>query len=314
MDVKKIGIIILNYNTYEETIECVSSIKRYTSLCYQIYIVDNMSRDESYKKLQEKYRRDEKICLIQSVENSGYSAGNNIGIRRAVEEECEVIFIVNSDVELLNDAFAIMTDVLLSNDAYMMVGPSIINNNGEESQIARKKLTYDVFIMARHPFCNIPYLKKRADRRYDLGKEKRVAFEGSTSGCCFGMRTYDFQRIGYFDERVFLYSEEDILAYKMSAIHKLAVVDLEAKVWHKENISTKKEGNAFVQYHRWISVLYMLKAYAGISKPKQILVACWNVVTWMALSVISISHRRMFRDFLKKNWQIVKSNYRKGVT
>ncbi len=291
----------------------MSSIKKYTSLDYHIYVVDNMSKDDSYEKLSGAFNGDEKVSLVQLLRNGGYSAGNNIGIKKAVAEKCEIIFIVNSDVEVLNDAFAIMTNTLLSNDDYMMVGPSVMNNYHEECQIPRKKLTYGVFIMARHPFCKIPYFEKKANRLYDLSGKKRLVFEGSTSGCCFGMRASDFKRIGYFDEHVFLYSEEDILAYKMSAVQKLAVVDLEAKIWHKENISTKKEGNAFVQYHRWISVLYMLKAYAGISKLKQIFVALWNVLTWMALSVGSVSHRRMFRDFRKKNWEIVKTNYGKGV-
>lgn len=311
---KKVGIIILNYNTYDETEKCVTSIKKNTSLDYHIYIVDNMSKDDSYERLRREYSDDEKISIIQSLRNGGYSAGNNIGIRRAISEGSNIVFIINSDVELLNDALAIMTETLLSNDTYMMVGPSVMNNKQEETQMPKKKLTYSVFVMARHPFCNIPFLARKTNRLYDLPKKKSMAFEGSTSGCCFGMRACDFERINYFDENVFLYSEEDILAYKMSAIKKLAVVDLDAKVWHKENISTKKEGNAFVQYHRWSSALYMLKAYAGISKSKQIFIAIWNVLTWVILSAISLPHRKLLRDFYKKNWEIVKTNYENSIT
>lgn len=78
------------------------------------------------------------------------------------------------------------------------------------------------------------------NRLYSAKESKVFAFNGSVSGCCFGMRAEDFKNIGYLDENVFLYCEEDILAYKMERLGKKAVVDMEAKVWHKENLSTNR--------------------------------------------------------------------------
>ena len=90
-----------------------------------------------------------------------------------------------------------------------------------------------------------------------------------------------------------------ISATKMEARGKKAVVDMKAQVWHKENVSTNKKGRAFVQFHRWNSVLYLLKKYAKIGKPLQIFVAVWNTATWMALSIVSGEHRKMLRDFCR---------------
>lgn len=305
MSEKKLGIIVLNYNTYDETVECINSIKEYTKLPYKVYLVDNASPDGSGTQLKTFYKDDDKVEVILCLKNSGYSAGNNVGIRQASLEGCNYIFIVNSDVELLNNAFDRMVKTLESDDAYMMIGPSVMDNNDCETQIPRKKLSFKIFVLARHPFCDIPVVKKWSNRLYDVPKEGVFAFEGSVSGCCFGIKTEDFERIRLFDEHVFLYSEEDILAYKMSKIGKKAVVDPDARVWHKANVSTKKEGNAFVQYHRWISVFYMLKAYAGINKLQQIFVALWNTLTWVVLSVVSKGHRKMLKGFWKQNWHIV---------
>lgn len=305
MDTNKLGIIILNYNTWNETVECVRSIQEYTSLPYTIYIVDNGSTDDSLKKLGKQYQNKEHITVMETGANRGYSAGNNAGIKRAVAEKCDVIFIVNSDVELLNDAFARMTATLLQRDSFMMVGPSVMNNNQEESQLPRRKQTFKCFLLERHPFCKVPLLKRVGDRGYPIGMSEVFEFSGSVSGCCFGMRADDFVDIGYLDEGVFLYSEEDILAYKMEARGKKAVVDMKAQVWHKENVSTNKKGRAFVQFHRWNSILYLLKEYAKIGKPLQIFVAVWNTATWMALSIVSGEHRKMLRDFCKEDWKIV---------
>lgn len=302
----KLGIVILNYNTWKETEECVKSIWKYTSLSYVIYIVDNKSTDDSLEQLEILYSGIENIVVIETGENRGYSAGNNVGIKMATRDSCDIIFIVNSDVELLNDAFSYMTDTLLKKDSFMMVGPSVRNNEGREVQLARKKQTFKYFLLERHPFCKIPLLKRLGNRSYPLtNKPKEFSFCGSVAGCCFGMRANNLMEIGYLDEKVFLYYEEDILAYKMERIGRKAVINTHAKVWHKENISTNKEGGAFVQFHRWLSVLYLLKEYAEISKASQIFIALWNTLTWTALSVVSVSHRRMQKEFWKQNWRIV---------
>lgn len=309
MDELKMGIIILNYNTYKETISCINSIKKYTKWSYKIYLVDNASPDCSGKALEKYYYGDQKIQVILRTANQGYSAGNNEGIRQALLEGCEYIFIVNSDVELLNNAFELMIETLNKNLTYMMVGPSIKDNNNCESQLPREKLTLKKFVFERHPFCDIPILKKLGFRKYENYENMKdgvFAFNGSVSGCCFGMRASDFKMVGLFDENVFLYSEEDILAYKMGKMGKRAVVNTKAKIWHKENVSTKREGNAFVQFHRWSSVLYMLKFYARINKCQQISIALWNTLTWIVLSIWSFDHRRRLKDFWIRNWNIVR--------
>lgn len=108
MKVKKLGIIILNYNTWRETVTCVDSIKKYTSNPYVIYVIDNKSVDDSLENLRLKYKQEKDVIVIESEVNKGYSAGNNIGIKRAIADACDILFIVNSDIEILNNAFGQM--------------------------------------------------------------------------------------------------------------------------------------------------------------------------------------------------------------
>lgn len=304
-----VGIIILNYNTWKETISCVESIAKYTSIQYRIYIVDNLSKDESVSKLLDEYDNNDKVKIIANGQNNGYSAGNNIGIIEAQKDNCEYIFIVNSDVELLNNAFDIMINTLNKNDKYMMIGPSVMDINYNESQLPRKIMTLPIFIMARHPLSNIKFFFEKSNRIIPL-VDNPTSFYGSVSGCCFGIKMNDFASVNFFDENVFLYCEEDILAYKMKKLNKMAVVDLDAKVLHKANVSTKKEGNAFVQFHRWTSSLYLLKVYVGINIFQQVMICIWNIVTWDLLSIVSKNHRKMLKEFRKKNWEIVFTDYK----
>ena len=74
----KTGIVVLNYNDAQETINFVNEINSFKVLDY-ICVVDNCSTDDSLKKLQKLNN----IHLIALDDNKGYAAGNNAEIGRA---------------------------------------------------------------------------------------------------------------------------------------------------------------------------------------------------------------------------------------
>lgn len=81
---KKMVFVVLHYLTTDDTVECVSSIRR---CCadgeYQIIIVDNASPNKSGKQLMEKYEKDKDIDLLILENNLGFARGNNVGIAYA---------------------------------------------------------------------------------------------------------------------------------------------------------------------------------------------------------------------------------------
>jgi hypothetical protein len=191
-----LGVVILNYNTYEETVKCAASIRLHTKCDYFMYIVDNCSSDGSGARLAETFKDCADARVILNEQNTGYSAGNNVGIRAAEKDQCEYLAVVNSDVELLNDAFSIMINSLNETPSVLMIGPSVMDNNGNESQIPRKKLTFRTFVLDRHPFCDILRRGRAADRYFTVSEKGITVFNGSVSGCCFVIRTSDFKSIG----------------------------------------------------------------------------------------------------------------------
>ena len=93
-----IGIVILNYRNWNDTLRCIQSITiNPPKERYQIILVDNASPNVPEFDLQdiiEKYD----IVYIQNEKNEGYNAGNNVGIARALELGCDAILISNNDV------------------------------------------------------------------------------------------------------------------------------------------------------------------------------------------------------------------------
>ena len=86
-----ISIIILNFNAGDLLLNCVNSVFKSTYTNFEVIIVDNVSKDNSHIRCQEKF---EKIQLIENKENLGYCEGNNVGIRNA---KGDFILILNPD-------------------------------------------------------------------------------------------------------------------------------------------------------------------------------------------------------------------------
>jgi GT2 family glycosyltransferase len=121
-----VSIIIINFNTPVLTAECVKSIQAKTSeIDYEIIIVDNASSDNSLVYFKENISD---CKIIESKKNSGFAAGNNLGIKHALGTE---ILLLNSDTTLLNNAVKITSEVLRSNASIGVVGARLEYPDGK---------------------------------------------------------------------------------------------------------------------------------------------------------------------------------------
>ncbi|MCX8008994.1 MAG: glycosyltransferase family 2 protein, partial [Patescibacteria group bacterium] len=93
---QSVSIIILNWNGKNDTLRCLESIAGLTkkNCRVDVYIVDNGSTDDSVKAIQHVYKT---IHLIQNKENKGFAEGNNIGMRHAIKNGTEYIWLLNND-------------------------------------------------------------------------------------------------------------------------------------------------------------------------------------------------------------------------
>jgi len=96
----KVSIIILNWNGLKYTIECLESLKKITYPNYEVIVVDNGSKGNDADVLEEKYK--DYIDLIRNKENLGFAKGNNVAIRKVMEEgKSEYVLLLNNDTEII---------------------------------------------------------------------------------------------------------------------------------------------------------------------------------------------------------------------
>lgn len=289
-----IGIVILNYKTYEKTFKCIDSIKKNTKQKYKIYVVDNASPNSSYLKLKKRYQDDKLVEIIQNDKNSGYSAGNNLGVLKAIKDGAKQVAIVNNDVYFVNDALDVMLKTLLEKRV-AVAGPSVLTIEGKESQLIRPVWKYKDYLKNKKPFCY--FLRKSADT---LTTDTSLVFRGMVSGCCFLIDSETFKELDFFDENVFLYGEELILAYKLDRLNYDCVFEPKAIIVHEGGGTISKEAEAFERFYRYLSGLYYLKFYYKANKIQMIFAISINYLPYLANSFVKKSYRKKIGEFRKK--------------
>lgn len=273
MKKNKTAIIILNYNDCENTIKYVNEIKDYEVLD-KIIIVDNLSTQE--KELEnlmvlEKLNIEDKIEVIQSEKNGGYSYGNNYGLKYIDDnygEDYEYVIISNPDVSVEENDILNTINFLNQNKTVAIASPRMKLDDGYARRSAWKKRKYSIDIanstrltqlLLFWLFKNGEYTKK--------DYEKNELKVHSIAGSFFVAKHNIFKEIGYFDENTFLFFEEDIIADKLNEIGYDIYSLNNLKFMHYESKTIGKLYNAFKKQDMLFdSRIYYHKKYNNINK------------------------------------------------
>jgi GT2 family glycosyltransferase len=153
-----VSVIIINYNTFELTSNCIRSVIAFTkNTPYEIILVDNASTEKTPELFLNEFPS---ITLIRSPKNGGFAYGNNLGIEKA---KGEIILLLNSDTLLTEDSIAFTATYLDKNAKTGVVGCRMIFPDQVVQYSARKfrSLGWELLDLFRF----IPYMmsyKKRA--------------------------------------------------------------------------------------------------------------------------------------------------------
>jgi GT2 family glycosyltransferase len=99
----KVACVVLNWNRWADTIECVNALKECTYPKLSVIIVDNGSSDDSLARIRSAHPD---VLLLESSENLGFAGGNNIGIRYALAHGADYVWLLNNDTQPAPDAAA----------------------------------------------------------------------------------------------------------------------------------------------------------------------------------------------------------------
>lgn len=238
----KNAIVVLNYNDYKTTIDFINQIKDYNVLDL-IVVVDNASTDKSYDKLI-KYESD-KIKIVRCDENKGYNGGNNVGCKYVISKykHCNII-ISNPDIIVSEDTIKEMVRVSKNKDI-AIVSTYIMEDNYLNRGYKLPSPCIDSLL-------NLPFTYRICKRKIGNNNirfypeshyNSDISIVDAVLGCFFLIKSDIITNIDYFDENVFLYAEEDILAKIIKNMNKKVVVLNNYVVIHNHSISINKSFN-----------------------------------------------------------------------
>ena len=139
--------VILHYNVYKETINCINSIKsKIDTSKFHIVVVDNFSPNNSGKLLENKYKNDDKVSVILNKSNIGFAKGNNVGIDYARQIlNPKFICCLNNDTLLEQDDFFININKEYDKSNAAIIGPKIVLKDNSIQKFNTKLKTIEEY-------------------------------------------------------------------------------------------------------------------------------------------------------------------------
>lgn len=181
------SIIIVLYNSSRYIGSCIDSIMA-QDYPHEIIAVDNNSTDDSCLIIREKYPR---VRLIESGENAGYGAGNNVGVKHA---RGKYIVVLNPDTIVEGGWLKELIKPLKNGDK-IITTPKILTYNGEVINTCG----------AINHFSGLSFTRGLGDPSEMQSCKKHIS---GFSGCSFAIRRDHYISLGGFDRRFFMYNED----------------------------------------------------------------------------------------------------------
>ena len=217
-----LSIIILNYKQKGLVKQCIRGILQSNiKLDYEIIVVDNNSGDGCLEMVREYFLDDKTnaataatlgregkpgIKTAASEKNGGFASGNNLGIKKA---EGKYIMIINPDIAVTEGVVEKLYNFLETAAAAGIVGPKLINPDGSTQFSCRRYPSYLIPIYRRTFLGRLPFARRQLDNflMMEQDHQKNMKVDWLFGACLFIKKNF-LDKVGFFDERFFMYFED----------------------------------------------------------------------------------------------------------
>jgi len=244
-----VAIILVNWNSFRDTLECVDSIGESTYRNYKIVVVDNGSVDGSVDHLK---ARDGDFHLILSATNTGFTGGNNIGMEYALSIGADYIFLLNNDTLIDPPAIARLVDAAQKDPGAGVITPKIFFHP-DRHLIWSAGTTYDQGMLMGK---NAGYMLE-CDAEFDQPRYLQYAV-----GCALLIRRDVLEALGLLTEDYFATWEDVDFGLNVNRHGFNILYDPTSIVWHKESGSAGGTDNPQYVYYQTRSALVFQRRWS----------------------------------------------------
>ncbi|WP_109091956.1 glycosyltransferase family 2 protein [Aggregatibacter actinomycetemcomitans] len=263
----RIYIIILNYNGWKDTIECLESVLKIDYKNFKIIVVDNNSQNDSIgficnwavipesisaenvyfnkfirpnaekpikysiwseSEFLQQSNIQEKLILVRANENGGFAKGNNIAIQYAMKDpECRYVWLLNNDTVIKQNTLSKLIEYADKNEIGICGSSLFYYYNPKKVQAYGGHINR--FFGTSSHILNVNNIDKKLDY---------------VVGASFLINKRLIEKIGYLPEDYFLYYEETDYCFNARKNGFTLGIALDSIVYHKEGGSTGASQNA----------------------------------------------------------------------
>ena len=239
----KVFIIILNWNGWPDTIESLSSLNSVIYDNFEVILIDNVSK-EKFQIPNSKFPNLRFTQIFNDL-NLGFAAGNNQGIKMALQRGADHILLLNNDTIVEPDFLNRLVEAAENNKEYGILGPVIYDyNEREKIQFAGGKINWSktkgehlILFNAPQPPLNL------------RGGAGELYFTDYITGCCLLIKREVIKKIGLLSEDYFLYYEDTDWNMRARNAGWLCGVVPSAKIYHKASRSAQEFSYPYIYYH-----------------------------------------------------------------
>jgi len=227
MTEKMIYVVILTWNNYKDTVECIESLLKIELPKFSLLLVDNASTDDTFKKVIKRFPDIEKLSLDQ---NLGVSGGYNAGLKYALQKNAENIILSNNDIVFGKNSLEELINTINSKENVGIVVPKTFN------YFQPKKLAGLGGRWRKFP----PSVKMIGVNVPDSTKFQNLTeLEYAISSCYLVTREL-IEDIGFYDTNFFFYNDDWDFSIRTRKAGFKILLQPDAHIWHKVSISTQK--------------------------------------------------------------------------
>jgi GT2 family glycosyltransferase len=232
-----VSIIIINYNSFTLTCNCIRSIIHHTvDVRYEIILVDNGSTECNSEEFLNEFPG---IILLKSSANGGFAYGNNLGIQRA---QGEYVLLLNSDTILLEDSVKKCLACFKSYEHAGVLGCRMVYPDGHLQYTARKfrSIGWELLDLFRFIPLLIPYRKRSRMMLGQYFKCDETIECDWVNGAFFMFEKKILTQLpgGKLDDRFFMYGEDQLWCLQIKNLGYKIIFYSGTTIIHISNAST----------------------------------------------------------------------------
>ena len=279
-----VSIVIVCMNRPENLTPCLDSIREYTKVSYETFVVAYLFTPENLSWLRENYPW---VTIVESHEIRGFSENNNLALRLAKGKYC---FVVNDDTWMEMPVIdALVADFNTLPETAAVVSPAIVYPSGKRQTCGRGPWSARRY--ALH------YLHMVDESRSTRWTWRTGLFPTySLNGACFLIKMAAFRDVGWFDETYFFTPEDVALGMLLSQKGYGVYADSNIRIVHLAQVSTSSMETVIKPVRvRGSLILYSslrhLNSPQGIAEMSQFTYFLLGAFVWTFESLRSIKYK-----------------------